>query len=449
MMSAAARAFETFQPFAQSALIKIIFVNDLMIGDCTRFAKSAAAEIRSFDKIEEAGLSTLATSMVVTNFSELPAIRERFLNANLSRIPYLLIEIDSDTDIVKVVSDASMASDRYVVFDRQSDFLRAGVHHDFDVSVVVPVYKIATYVGRCVASLLDQRFGGHFEVLFIDDGTPDDSIDVISRLIQNRPEFRVIHKENGGPASARNLGMALAVGEFVGFVDGDDYVSSNYVDALFRAAIMNDCDISQGAFAYVNEATGQIAEHPEWFRTHPGKLSAVSSPAFYMMEQTPGIWRRLYSRRFLETRRLSFVERFRQHDDLAFNIEALTESGPIAVTRECVYYYRVERTGQTVAAKDRRLFVHFEIFNYLFGRLRHRLWHIEFYKTYMKTMFSHHLWAYEKLAPELRTEYLRHLSKQVFGSSGPIATIDRALYLRREFPTRLGMIAKILILHAF
>lgn len=93
------------------------------------------------------------------------------------------------------------------------------------VSVIVPVYNVEKYIDKCVESLLNQDYK-NIEVILVDDGTPDRSGDIIDRLKEEDHRIVVIHQENHGVSSARNAGMAVASGEYITFVDGDDWVDA-------------------------------------------------------------------------------------------------------------------------------------------------------------------------------------------------------------------------------
>ncbi len=102
------------------------------------------------------------------------------------------------------------------------------------ISVIVPVYNIIPYLPRCVESLREQTYR-NLEILLIDDGSTDDTPALCDRLAEGDARIRVFHKENGGPSSARNYGLEQARGEYVGFVDSDDYVDADMYERLYRA----------------------------------------------------------------------------------------------------------------------------------------------------------------------------------------------------------------------
>lgn len=100
------------------------------------------------------------------------------------------------------------------------------------ISVMVPVYRTKDYLRRCVESILNQTYG-NLEVILVDDGSPDDSGALCDRLAQEDSRIRVVHKENGGLASARNAGLDAMEGEYAAFVDSDDYIAPEMIRALY------------------------------------------------------------------------------------------------------------------------------------------------------------------------------------------------------------------------
>lgn len=112
------------------------------------------------------------------------------------------------------------------------------------ISVIVPVYNIIPYLPRCVESLKQQTYR-NLEILLVDDGSTDDTPALCDRLAETDARIRVFHKENGGPSSARNLGLGQAKGEYVGFVDSDDYVDADMYERLYRAASDTGMPVAQ------------------------------------------------------------------------------------------------------------------------------------------------------------------------------------------------------------
>ena len=101
------------------------------------------------------------------------------------------------------------------------------------VSIVVPVYKIENVLHYCIDSILNQIYED-FELILVDDGSPDNSGKICDEYAKKENRIKVIHKENGGVSSARNCGIDAAKGKYICFVDSDDYVNKNYLEILIK-----------------------------------------------------------------------------------------------------------------------------------------------------------------------------------------------------------------------
>ncbi|MBS7834588.1 glycosyltransferase family 2 protein [Wohlfahrtiimonas chitiniclastica] len=110
------------------------------------------------------------------------------------------------------------------------------------ISVIVPVYKVEKYIGKCIQSLLDQTYS-NFEALIVDDGSPDQSITIAKELVGNDPRFIFLEKENGGLSSARNYGLDHATGDYIYFLDSDDYIASDTLQLSLDTLIQSNADV--------------------------------------------------------------------------------------------------------------------------------------------------------------------------------------------------------------
>lgn len=111
------------------------------------------------------------------------------------------------------------------------------------ISVIVPVYKVEKYIHRCVDSILAQTFT-NFELFLVDDGSPDNCGRICDEYAENDDRIIAIHKENGGLSDARNVALDRITGEYVTFIDSDDYVTDNHVETLYNAIMSTNADIA-------------------------------------------------------------------------------------------------------------------------------------------------------------------------------------------------------------
>ncbi len=110
------------------------------------------------------------------------------------------------------------------------------------ISIIVPVYKVEKYIHKCIDSILSQDFTD-FEVILVDDGSPDNCGKICDEYASKDSRVKVIHKENGGLSSARNAGIDIATGDYIGFVDSDDYISADMYSKMYISAVENSADI--------------------------------------------------------------------------------------------------------------------------------------------------------------------------------------------------------------
>ena len=110
------------------------------------------------------------------------------------------------------------------------------------ISVIVPVYKVEAYLDRCVQSIVDQTYR-NLEIILVDDGSPDNCGAMCDAWAEKDPRIKVIHKENGGQADARNVGMGIATGEYIAFVDSDDWIDPQMYQILHETMTTTDSDI--------------------------------------------------------------------------------------------------------------------------------------------------------------------------------------------------------------
>ncbi|MBQ3559395.1 MAG: glycosyltransferase family 2 protein [Agathobacter sp.] len=129
------------------------------------------------------------------------------------------------------------------------------------ISIIVPIYKVEAYLERCVNSLKNQSYK-NIEIILVDDGSPDRCPELCDELAKTDSRIRVLHKENGGLSSARNAGIDVAKGEYIVFVDSDDYIAENMLEKMHQRIVADRTDMCICDFCFVNEE-GKSIEVPE------------------------------------------------------------------------------------------------------------------------------------------------------------------------------------------
>lgn len=187
------------------------------------------------------------------------------------------------------------------------------------VSVIVPVYKAEKYLHRCVNSLLVQTFTD-FEILLIDDGSPDRSGDICDEYARKDNRVRVFHKKNGGVSSARNIGLKEAKGEWIGFVDSDDWVEkdffANIIDALLK---YNLVDVV--LFGYKKEIAPDVFV-PKISNYQSKVLNVYDKCLIRLFESQ--VWNYLFKKDIIKNNGFLFDESISYAEDVLFIVDYLS-----------------------------------------------------------------------------------------------------------------------------
>ena len=192
------------------------------------------------------------------------------------------------------------------------------------VSVIVPVYKVEQYLRRCIDSILAQTFAD-FELILVDDGSPDSSGVICDEYAAKDSRICVIHKENGGVSSARNAGLDVAVGEFVAFCDSDDWVECQWLSVMHDSIVKTNADVVVSRFAINSE----LDEETEGKKNHVGtttyqELGAKFDFLVKIASHQFGweVWTRLFRNRIIQEHHIRFCETCQNYaEDLAFVLE--------------------------------------------------------------------------------------------------------------------------------
>ncbi len=211
------------------------------------------------------------------------------------------------------------------------------------VSIIVPVYKSEMFLKKCIDSILMQTYE-NIELILVDDGSPDNSGQICEEYLKADKRVIVIHKKNGGTCEARNVGLEHVSGEYVMFVDGDDWLCNDCVEYLLNLIEKNNADMSMTDSIFTTRNFKQNSY--DWER----KLTPEEATCEILYVKTPvGPWNKLYSTDIIRKNNLTFsVPWF--GEGLWFSVMAAQYSNTIAYGHRKVYVYRKNNpnSGTTV-----------------------------------------------------------------------------------------------------
>lgn len=213
------------------------------------------------------------------------------------------------------------------------------------ITIIVPVYKVEAYLKRCVDSILAQTFHD-FQLILVDDGSPDGSPAICDEYASKDHRVQVIHKENGGLTSARLAGFQIAQGDFVSFIDSDDYVDQYMLEKLYRCCMENDADLAMcGYYIVSNERimaqrlpfVQKVIQNDEI--THNFTLPIIGRIYAKGYINVPGfVWLRLFKKEVLHNDCFVSEREYFTEDDL-LNLIIAPRCHKIAIVNEPLYFY--------------------------------------------------------------------------------------------------------------
>ena len=262
------------------------------------------------------------------------------------------------------------------------------------VSIIVPVYGVEKYIEECILSLLGQTYED-LEILLVDDGGKDRAPEICDEYAAKDNRIKVIHKSNGGAASARNAGMDAATGDYICFVDGDDAVDCRYVERLLETVREEDADIGVCGFFHWSK-TQKIVFKPE--RT--GIYSREDFLIRFLEDWTCSLlWNKLFRRNVIGNLRMAEGHKI---DDEFFTYQVVMNARRVVVMDTPLYDYRIRRSSvmQDVGLHQERIMLdRIEYMTTRYRNIAERVPQLEpaFFRDVLDTMIRY--WVHSKDMP--------------------------------------------------
>lgn len=215
------------------------------------------------------------------------------------------------------------------------------------ISIIVPVYNVEKYINQCIQSVLSQDYP-EFELIIIDDGSTDRTLEICNQYLYNS-HINVFSQEHGGQAKARNLGIQMASGDYIAFLDGDDFWEENYLDRLDKIINKSNCDLCIGNKYYCLKNGSKVMYQEfdmenEWC---VDSLERVKDIIFYEGSIPGSMCLTIYNRSFLLKHNIMFSEDLICNEDFDFFIRGVLSAQSISLIGYCFYNYRQDNILST------------------------------------------------------------------------------------------------------
>ena len=291
------------------------------------------------------------------------------------------------------------------------------------ISIIIPIYNVEKYLKRCVESVVNQTYK-NLEIILVDDGSPDNCGKICDEFARKDERIKVIHKKNGGLSDARNAGIDVAKGEFLSFIDSDDYVDKRFIQTMYNNLINNDADISLVKhYSFSNDE--DILETKE-----KEKVAVLSKDEYFdQMYENPidkvVAWNKLYKREIFDKIKYPIGK---INEDEAVIHYIIGSVSKIAISNLELYYYFQRESSIMNKGKSNN----FDRFDFIYDRLEYFKKHnmknrkcyygtIEEYKIcvmqlYINNTPKEQIKKYQKILKTLMREYKTHSKKHLLKS---------------------------------
>ena len=326
-------------------------------------------------------------------------------------------------------------------------------------SVIVPIYGVEEYIRKCVDSILAQSFKD-FELILVDDGSKDNCPAICDKYAEADARVRVIHKENGGLVSARNAGIAAARAEYVCYVDGDDWVTENWLETvrrnIERSPVRPDLVVFGFTRVFSDRTEVDVITIDDGFYDKARLEKEVypiliSDRRYYLGKECvyPSAWNKAYRRELLERHHCTSTK-ITRGEDTSFTLECFLYAESAAVCSDPVYYYNKTNNSSNLTRYDsHRALAYYRLFEYLNERVVGLYDCVDaqmndLYANYIATILTHEL-SHHPAIPEAARNIRRQFKEadvmsfiKAKGLPFSARVLVRLLKMKLYFPALLG-----------
>ncbi len=242
------------------------------------------------------------------------------------------------------------------------------------ISVIVPVYNVEKYLEKCLDSILNQTFKD-IEIICVNDGSTDSSRKILETYQKRDSRIKIADKENGGLSSARNAGLKIAQGEFISFIDSDDWVSESMLDKLYKNITSLNTDISICAVHLYDEGKNTVIDSDKYFsleyfdKTFDNRAFSYKDTKSFLMDVCVMAWNKLYRKSFLDECGAKFPDGL-IFEDGPFFFSIFFKTQRVSIVRDFLYYYRINRTGSIVQKGGKQFLDIIDVVNLMYDSLK-------------------------------------------------------------------------------
>lgn len=217
------------------------------------------------------------------------------------------------------------------------------------ISIVIPVYNAERFLPKCITSIQNQTYD-NFECIFVNDGSSDNSAQVILDIAKKDSRFKLLNQENSGVSSARNNGVRHSIGQYITFIDADDWIDEDYLKVLYDRIQIDNCDIASCGAVF------EYGTHTKIITFYENSVWDIKKSLISLLcdkEIRPVVWGKLYRKKLLEENAIYMDSNIHYSEDTLYVLEVLLHSKKVATVANPMYHYRMDNIDSAQNAGKR------------------------------------------------------------------------------------------------
>lgn len=307
------------------------------------------------------------------------------------------------------------------------------------VSIIIPVNNLENYIRKSLDSVIKQTLK-EIEVICVDDGSTDNSLNIIKEFAKNDSRIVVLEEETKGQAYARNVGIKIAKGEYIGFVDGDDWVDFCMFEKMYENAKKLNSEITMCSTKIFDEYKQSLSEDNNYYNLNvfdPSfdnkTFSHLDTPEL-ILDINVAVWNKIYKRDFLQKINAKFEEGY-IYEDLPFFYETYLKAEKVSLVRDFLYFYRTNRFGSTMSNVKRKILDRIEMVVLTYDMFKVLPYYEEIKVKLVAWLIDDLFHRYTLVNPKYKKEFFFRMKKTFLDLD--ISNIDKnvleSIYYYKEF----------------
>ena len=303
------------------------------------------------------------------------------------------------------------------------------------ISVIVPVYNVAEFLGQCLDSIINQTMRD-IEIICVNDGSTDSSPKILKEYAKKDERISVITKKNGGLSSARNAGLEVAKGEFITFIDSDDWVDKRFCEKLYDSITQNNADISICAVHQFDNITRQNDDTNPYYTlgffdsSFDNKVFSHYDTKNFICDVCVMAWNKIYRKSFLDSLGAKFPDGL-IFEDGPFFFSIFFKTQRVTIVRDFLYYYRTNRKNSIIEKGDKKYFHIFKIITLIYNSMKEQSYFDEIKYEFFRKKTEDILYRLKSIKPKLREEFCEAIKNFDIFYNNPDFDFE---YIDKEFP---------------